>query len=60
MAADGMAKYYAVLTAPERFTLLVEAMARRDEAEMERLENSCPQFTYRAEDAEFRDRMPRF
>jgi hypothetical protein len=38
MAADPMARQYEQLTAPERFALLVEAMARRDEAEADRLE----------------------
>ena len=30
---DAMARHYEKLTAPERFSLMVEAMARRDDAE---------------------------
>jgi hypothetical protein len=54
-----MRRHYASLAPPERFALVVEAMARRDFAEADRLEDSCPRFTYRAEDAEYRDRMRR-
>ena len=52
MAADPMSRHYAALTAPERFALVVEAMARRDSAEADRLEDTCPRLTYRMEDAE--------
>jgi hypothetical protein len=34
-------------------------MARRDDVECKRLEDSCPTHTYRCDDAEFRDRMRR-
>ena len=57
--ADALSRNYAVLTAPERFTLMLEAMARGDEAEADRLEDTCPQLTYRTDDVEFRDRMKR-
>ncbi len=50
---------YETLTAQERFQLLVEAMARKDEVECKRLEDSCPTHTYRCEDVEFRDRVRR-
>lgn len=59
MASDPMARHYASLTAPERFALLVEAMARRDEREADRLQDTCPLVVYRAEDAEFCDRVRR-
>ena len=57
--ADALARNYAMLSAPERFALMVEAMARGDDAEADRLEDTCPQLTYRTDDAEFRDRMKR-
>jgi hypothetical protein len=59
MPADPMSRHYAALTPPERFVLLVEAMARRDEREADRLQDTCPQRVYRTDDAEFRDRMRR-
>ena len=52
-------QHYKSLTSHERFVLLVEAMARRDDAEADRLEATCPQYLYRAEDQAFRDRMRR-
>jgi hypothetical protein len=52
-------KHYDTLSPHERFVLMIEAMARKDEVECDRLEDSCPRLTYRAEDAEFRDRMRR-
>jgi hypothetical protein len=56
---DAMTRQYEALTLHERFVLTIEAMARGDEVECNRLEDTCPRFTYRAEDAEFRDRMRR-
>jgi hypothetical protein len=53
------AKDYETLTGHERFELLIEAMARNDEVECKRLEDSCPQMVYRCDDAAFRDRMRR-
>jgi hypothetical protein len=53
------AKDYETLTGPERFQLLIEAMAREDEVECKRIEDSCPTYVYRCEDAEFRERMRR-
>jgi hypothetical protein len=57
MFNDPFSKHYWALTAPERFALLVEAMARGDEADADRLEDSCPVLTYRGEDTAFRGRM---
>lgn len=54
--ADG---HYGRLTGQERFALMVEAMARGDEREADRLEETCPKQAYRCEDPEFRDRMRR-
>src|SRR5687767_12351538 len=59
MAADAMSRHYQALTAAERFALTVETLARRDVAEADRLEDSCPHFTYRQEDQEYRDRVRR-
>jgi hypothetical protein len=56
---DPLSRNYKELTAPERFTLTVEAMARGDEVEADRLEDSCPKLHYRMDDAEYRDRMQR-
>jgi hypothetical protein len=50
-------RHYGSLTAHERFALLVEAMARRDDREADRLGDTCPRLTYRAEDQAFRERM---
>ena len=48
-----------MLTPPERFTLILEAWARKDQAEADRLEDTCPQHLYRHNDVEFRDRVQR-
>jgi hypothetical protein len=57
MSDATMAKGYEQLTPVERFRLAIEAMARKDWPEVDRLEDTCPRFTYREEDAAFRDRM---
>ena len=57
--ADALGRCYWVLTPPERFALSVEAMARGDEAEADRLEDTCIKRTYTHNDAEFRDRLQR-
>ena len=59
MASDPLSRNYAQLDGKERFVLLLEAMARKDEAEADRLEDSCPRLVYRQDDPEFRDRMKR-
>jgi hypothetical protein len=60
MAGDAAAtKAYEQFTGVERFRLMIEAMARGDEREAERLEQTCPQHLYRDDDADFRDRMRR-
>jgi hypothetical protein len=50
-------RHYEAFSAHERFALTVEAMARRDDRETDRLGDSCPRLTYRAEDSAFRERM---
>ncbi len=59
MAIDPKGRHYEALTAPERFALLVEAMARRDGREADRLDDTCPRRVYRIDDPEFRDRVRR-
>ena len=56
---NSITRHYEALTPTERFTLTIEAMGRRDDAEADRLGDTCPRFLYRLEDAEFRDRMRR-
>src|SRR4029453_4075606 len=41
----------------ERLTLLLEAMAREDEPEVERLQTTCPRVTYTGQDLQFEDRL---
>lgn len=50
------ARYYNRLTAAERFALDVEAMARGDEEESERLVRTCPRHTYTMNDPGFTGR----
>jgi hypothetical protein len=57
--ADALSRNYAQLKGPERFALMLEAMARGDEAEADRLEETCPRHGYTIDDPEFRDRMKR-
>ena len=59
MASDPLNHHYGALTAPERFALTIEAMARGDEAEADKLEDACPTHTYQLHDLEYRDRMKR-
>lgn len=44
---------YENLTAPQRLTAVIEAFARKDEAEVDRLMDSCPKKTYRINDWSF-------
>jgi hypothetical protein len=59
MASDPLKHHYACLTPAERFALTIEAMARGDENEADRLEDSCPRLTYSHADAKFQDRLRR-
>lgn len=47
------ADLYEMLTAEQRARTFVEAVARRDEAELDRLNDSCPRYRYEAEDADY-------
>ncbi|MGH6635107.1 MAG: hypothetical protein ACRED0_02880 [Gammaproteobacteria bacterium] len=44
---------YERLTAEERLSLTIEALARGDCAEADRLADTCPQYTYRLPDCEY-------
>ena len=47
-------KLYSALTPSQRVAAMVAALARRDDAEAERLGDTAPVHTYRAHDLEFR------
>lgn len=47
-------KLYATLTPSQRVAAMVAALARRDDAEAERLGDTAPVYSYRAHDLEFR------
>jgi hypothetical protein len=53
----GLASMYDRLTSEERFRLVVEAFAREDEREAERLANTCPRKAYKMNDLDFVDRL---
>jgi hypothetical protein len=49
-------KLYEQFQPPERLTLLIEAMARDDAAEAQRLQRTCPRANYSGQDPQFGDR----
>jgi hypothetical protein len=53
----GLASMYDRLTPEERFRLVVEALAREDEREVERLANTCPRKVYVMSDLAFGERL---
>lgn len=53
MSSTGLARQYDQLTTRERMRLVVEAQARRDKGEVERLWQTCPRKTYSQVDAAF-------
>jgi hypothetical protein len=48
MKSDGLAKLYDTLTVDERFRLRLQAFARRDMVECERLDRACPSYHHPA------------
>ena len=48
-----ISNHYQHLTAEERFRLFVQAMGRKDEQELDRLDNTCPRKTYTQQDWEY-------
>ena len=50
-------KLYDTFAPKERLVLMLEAMAREDHAEADRLRAACPRRTYQQSDADFIDRM---
>jgi hypothetical protein len=57
MSTATLSRHYEVLTGAERFTAMLEAMARGDAAEEQRLEDSCPRGVYEQDDPGYRTRM---
>ena len=57
--AGALSRNYKALSPPERLVLTVEAMARGDEDEADRLDDSCPRRTHVQGDAEFTERLRR-
>jgi hypothetical protein len=57
MKKDRLSKLYHTFTPHERFKLVVEAGARRDDREVELLANSCPRKTYLMNEAAYQDRV---
>jgi len=57
MATDPPAKLYDQFAPAERLTLVLEAMARGDVAEAERLQRSCPRKSYTQADAQYEERF---
>jgi hypothetical protein len=55
--SDKFAKHYHLLTGPERFRLVIEAAARRDRVEEDRLDAACPRGVYEVDDPGYRMRM---
>jgi hypothetical protein len=56
MRNDALSRHYDKLTAEERFQLVLEAKARGDTTELERLKRTCPTKTYSMSDAAYSDR----
>ena len=57
MSTATLARHYDALSGAERFAAMLEAMARGDTAEEERLEDSCPRGVYEQDDPAYRKRM---
>jgi hypothetical protein len=53
----GLTSMYDRLTAEERFRLVVEAFAREDQREAERLSTTCPRKAYEMNDLDFTSRL---
>src|SRR5215207_2976098 len=57
MRKDKLGEFYDRFDPDERFRLVLEAAARGDEEEIERLRETCPRETYTASDIAFTDRI---
>ena len=57
MRKDKLGKLYDRLDPDERFRLVLEAAARGDEEEIERLRDTCPRAEYKASDIAYSDRI---
>jgi hypothetical protein len=56
-ATAKLSKHYDTLSGAERFVASIEAMARGDAAEEERLDESCPRRSYEIDEPAYRRRM---
>ncbi len=59
MKKDSLGRLYDRFSADERFRLVVEAMVRGDEKEVQRLSDTCPREIYRMTELPYRDRITR-
>src|ERR671921_3054795 len=57
MRKDKLGKFYDRFDPDERFRLILEAAARGDEEEIERLRDTCPRVRYTAIDIAYSDRI---
>jgi hypothetical protein len=57
MSDRAVARHYRDLDPAERFRLALEAEAREDARELERLVQTCPRLLYKMDDAAFTDRV---
>ena len=57
MNINAVARYYDKLKPEERFRLVIEALARGDKQEADRLAAACPRKIYREIDAEYGERV---
>ena len=57
MNTNAVARHYDKLEPEERFRLVIEALARSDEQEADRLAAACPRKVYREIDAEYGERL---
>jgi len=55
-----ISKHYQHLTTDERFRLFVAALGRKDEQELDRLEDSCPRLNYSMQDYGYTAKKMRF
>ncbi len=59
MKKDSLGKHYDRFTPDERFRLAIEALVREDEAEVNRLRDTCPREIYRMTELAYRERITR-
>ena len=57
MRKDKLGEFYDRFDPDERFRLVLEAAARRDEEDIQRLRDACPRMKYSAIDIAYSDRI---